>query len=223
LKQGLFITGTDTGVGKTVVSSLLSSALRAFGIPQGYFKPIQTGEESDTQTVAHLSGLSSSSFAQPSYQFVAPMAPYRAAQREGRSIELEVIVQHWASFEDRAWVVEGAGGLLVPLNSTQTTRDLICALQMKMLLVASSRLGTINHILLTIEAAQSAKIPVVGIVLVGEEDPGLDRLLIELTHLPVLAKVPHVEPLTPAWVQEQGPRYFSIQSPIVNEVLQMFG
>src|SRR4051812_17925032 len=130
-KRGVFVSGTDTGVGKTFVSSLLVAALKYSGTPVGYFKPVQTGSDLDTPTVSELSGVALSQFSQPTYQFSEPSAPYRASLKEGKQIQLDQIRQHWESLDNRSWVVEGAGGLLVPLNSKHTLRDLVQVLGLK--------------------------------------------------------------------------------------------
>ena len=154
MKTGIFITGTDTDIGKTVVSALLVSAFQQAGISAGYFKPIQTGTDEDTPRLAGLLEMSLGQFPEPAYRFPEPIAPYRAAAIHGVEIDLQKVAAAWTALEDRTWIVEGAGGLLVPLNARQTTRDLIRELGLRTVLVASSRLGTINHILLSIEALE---------------------------------------------------------------------
>lgn len=208
IKLGVFISGTDTGVGKTLVSSLLLSSLRTYGIRSGYFKPVQTGSDLDSETVARYTGVPFTRFPQPVYQFPEPISPHRAAKIHESQIQLDQIQKQWHSLEDRAWVVEGAGGLLVPLNATQTIRDLVSALSLKLVIVASTRLGTINHTLLTLEAAKAAQLNVAGIVLVGSEDEGLEAVFSELTETPVIARVPFFETLSSTWVQEKGVSFF---------------
>ncbi len=209
-KSGLFITGTDTGIGKTGVSSLLVSALRSFDLQPGYFKPIQTGSDLDTLTVSHLSGIPAFEWPKPVYQLSLPAAPYQAAQAENTQIELDRIVKVWKGLDHRNWVVEGAGGLLVPLNAKQTIRDLIQVLHLKLLIVSSTRLGTINHTLLTIEAAKKSNIEIVGIVLIGDENVGLTSILTEFSGgVPVLARIPFFENLSPSLVADQCTHYFS--------------
>jgi dethiobiotin synthase len=210
MKLGIFISGTDTGVGKTVVSSLLTSSLKSFGIRSGYFKPVQTGSDLDSQTVSQLTGIPVSNFPQPVYQFSLPQSPNRAAMAEGKQIHLKMIRDSWEKLDERSWVVEGAGGLLVPLNSHQTNRDLIMELGLRLLLVASTRLGTINHTLLTIEAAQRASIPVMGIVLTGEEDPGLEQVLFQHSRVPVITRVPRFLSLSSSVIRENGVNHFPI-------------
>ncbi len=200
MKNGIFISGTDTGVGKTVVSAILVSALQQRGVPVGYFKPVQTGTDEDTPTLSRLLRLPLSRFPEPAYRFPEPMAPERAAKVHGVRIELARVAEVWRGLDDRTWVVEGAGGLLVPLNERQTTRDLIRELGLKLVIVASTRLGTMNHILMTIEAAEKDAIEVVGVILVEDRDSAdrdLENALRRVTRTPILARIPHLDGLSP--------------------------
>jgi dethiobiotin synthase len=167
----LFVAGTDTGVGKTVVSALLLARYGAAGGPV-YWKPIATGarDERDRDTVAEL--VPGATTAAEAYLFADPVSPHLAARRDGTPIELERIVSRWRelrrTFPERAFVVEGAGGLLVPLDESGTlVVDLVRALALPVLLVARSTLGTINHTLLSLEALRARAIDVAGVVLVG--------------------------------------------------------
>jgi malonyl-CoA O-methyltransferase len=208
VRRGVFVTGTDTGVGKTVVSALLCSALRQAGRAAGYFKPVQTGPDDDTGTVARLAGLEGGALAAPAYRFRLPAAPSRAAAAEGIAIRIESIVTRWKELPAGLWVVEGAGGLLVPLGERATIRDLIGAMGLPILLVASTRLGTINHTLLTLEAARHAGLAVAGVVLVGEPDPGLDETILRFDAAPILAEVPPIAPLDPGTVERRAGTVF---------------
>ena len=119
MKSGVFVTGTDTNVGKTVCSALIAKALLAQGKKVGYWKPIQTGLDSDRKTVLELSGLSERDSPKSCYEFPEPMAPSRAAKTHGESIELSKIATQWKQFPSAPfWIVEGAGGLLVPLQNS---------------------------------------------------------------------------------------------------------
>lgn len=234
LRGGLFVTGTDTDVGKTVVSALLLAALEAQGIQRRYFKPIQTGAEpqlprvknsefgdpahlslpvpensSDTLRVCQLSGLSPDEVIPSIYTYPEPISPNRAAALHGQQIEMEKICLEWEKHEmDACTVVEGAGGILVPINSRELTRDLIMYLDLPVVIVSSTRLGTLNHTLLTLEAARAVDLIVHGIILVGEEDPGLETVLSEFSSVPVLAHVPKTANLSPLWIKEWGPKLF---------------
>jgi len=207
-KLGLFVTGTDTGIGKTVTSALLLAALKQAGIPAGYFKPVQTGSDSDSDTVSRLCGAGAGEVASPVYALSTPASPDRAAAAAGVTIRLETIGAAWRDLPARHWVVEGAGGLLVPIEGLQTVRDLIGALDLPALVVASTRLGTINHTLLTLEAARSRDLRIAGVVLSGPADPGLAELLGRFDPAPVVAEIRPFETLSPAAIEHAAPALF---------------
>lgn len=210
--RGVFITGTDTNVGKTTFSALLVSALKRRQNLVRYFKPIQTGRDSDTATVARLARLTSNDVSEPIYEFPEPISPNRAALLNGQEIEIDRIKTTFlmnGCLSDAFRVIEGAGGLLVPINAKQTVRDLALALGFPLVIVASTRLGTINHTLLTVEAARTAGCRILGLVLNGEEDHGLAKLLAELTDLPVLANIEPLRTLNPDWIGELADGLFS--------------
>jgi adenosylmethionine-8-amino-7-oxononanoate aminotransferase len=217
MKTGIFITGTDTDIGKTVVSALLVSAFQQAGISAGYFKPIQTGTDEDTPRLAGLLEMSLGQFPEPAYRFPEPIAPYRAAAIHGVEIDLQKVAAAWTALEDRTWIVEGAGGLLVPLNARQTTRDLIRELGLRTVLVASSRLGTINHILLSIEALERNGVELAGVILVGDEDPGLEDALQEVSRVPILAWIPRLKEVSPIEIARVARE--RIGSSVLNRIL----
>ena len=192
-KRGLFVTGTDTGIGKTLVSALLVSAIGKTGRRAGYFKPVQTGKDSDTRTVSRLCGIDGDALPRPAYSFKMPASPDRAAAAEGAAIDLEVLRRAWDDLPPADWIVEGAGGLMVPLEERRTFRDLAGMLNLPLVIVSSTRLGTINHTLLTLEAARSAGLAVAGIVLNGEPDPGLVGVFARFDMTPVVASVPRLK------------------------------
>lgn len=209
MKRGIFVTGTDTGIGKTVASACLVSAFRSFGVRTYYYKPVQTGLEDDTSTVAQLCRIPADDVHPPSYAFEFPAAPWRAATAAGQSIDLENLCQDWQRKSGALWVIEGAGGVLVPLTSDSCVCDLIARLQVPALVVASTRLGTINHTLLTLEALGRREIPVHGIVLIGPKDPGLVEVLSAFADIPVVAEIPWTEPLSPEAVDRISQESFT--------------
>jgi dethiobiotin synthase len=192
MSGSVFITGTDTGVGKTFFAALLLRALRARGRDAGYWKPLQTGPDSDTRTVARLAEVPEARLAEPCFISEHAMAPARAAALESRRIEPAELRRAWVQARPRAptWVVEGAGGLLVPLTGSFFVRDLIVLLELPMILVASSRLGTINHTCLTVQSARAAGLEIRGIAITGKDDAGLPALLAELTGIAPVVAVP---------------------------------
>ncbi len=164
-QQAIFLTGTDTNVGKTVVSALLCQAFDA-----GYWKPIQSGitDGSDSDTVRLLTQLPTQHFYPESYALTEPLSPHAAAAIDKVQIELEHIVL--PNFQQPLLIVEGAGGVMVPLNSKALVIDLIQHLNIPTIVVARSGLGTINHTLLTLQALRSAHIDVLGVIMNGPEN-----------------------------------------------------
>ncbi len=188
--RGYFVTATDTAVGKTVVTAGLAAALRARGHDVAVFKPVQSGALADDPAGdAALLG------ADCVYAFAAPLAPLVAARAEGRTITLEPIVKRAEELarEHEVLLVEGAGGLLVPLADGLDLADLAVALGLPLVVVARSGLGTVNHTLLTIEAARARGLDLAGVILNGKSDESTadNAALIEAgSGVRVLAQVP---------------------------------
>ena len=212
--RGVFVTGTDTGVGKTITSALLISALKKSGLPAKYFKPIQTGLDDDTET---LKSLTESQCLETVYKFRDPISPNRAAALANVVIELQKIKSAIPSGGKDFFVVEGAGGLMVPLNKHENIRDLIKLLDLPLVIVASTRLGTINHTLLTLECARIKNISIKGVILVGPEDPGLKETIEGLGDIPILTEIPTLN-ISPKEIQSQGAKLFSERN-----LFQIFG
>jgi dethiobiotin synthetase len=190
--RGYFVTATDTGVGKTFVTAALAASLRARGRDVAVFKPVQSGAVADDPSGdAVLLG------ADCVYAFSAPLAPLVAARAEGRTIELEPILARAGELA-RAHdllLVEGAGGLLVPLADDLDLADLAAALGLPLVIVARAGLGTVNHTLLTIEAARTRGLDVAGVVLNGKGDESTAEnaaLIEERSGVRVLAHVPRL-------------------------------
>jgi dethiobiotin synthetase len=178
--MSLFVTGTDTDVGKTVISAALCLKLK-----WDYWKPVQSGEPADSSWVSeHISP----HCAYPeAYRLSRPLSPDQAARYDGLKIDVDGIL---AKAPPTPTVIEGAGGLLVPFNDTHLTTDLIAALRVPLLLVARSGLGTINHTLLSLEAARRRNLTVVGVVLVGDPHPDNRRSIERHGGQPVLGEIP---------------------------------
>lgn len=211
MHPGIFITGTDTGVGKTFASALIMRGLKQSQGSVGYWKPLQTGHppDDDTAWVREFSGLTASASPPPFLQYSPPIAPSLAARRAAEEISLISIYEAYEKLPASAWVVEGAGGLLTPIASGATMRELAVALHLPILIVASTRLGTINHTRMTVEAALTHNLKIAGVVLmdhVGMSAPHaedaksgpLRELIGEIEdHLPVrvVLTVPLLDPL----------------------------
>ena len=169
---GIFVTGTDTGVGKTAVAAALMHRYRDL-VPLRYWKPIQTGieQDDDTATVQAL-GCAHNEVFEPGIRLHRPLAPYLSAELSGTRIAISDLEACTADEpETTRWVVEGAGGVLVPINDTQFMVDLMGRLAMPALLVSRSSLGTINHTLMTLEVLRNRALNVAGVVMVGEPSP----------------------------------------------------
>ncbi len=172
--RGLFITGTDTGVGKTRVACLIARAARDSGMRVGAYKPVCSGATADDppawDDVEQLAAAVGPTFPRERIcpqRFVAPVAPPLAAKREGRHVDSGLLrrgAQWWVGQVDLL-LVEGAGGLLSPISEHETVADLAVDLGYPLLIVAADRLGTINHTLLTVEAALARGLSVAGIVI----------------------------------------------------------
>jgi dethiobiotin synthetase len=165
--SGYFVTATDTGVGKTFITAALAAALRSRRRDVAVFKPVQSGAAADDP-----SGDAALLGADCVYAFSAPLAPLVAARAEGRTIELAPILARARELarEHEVLLVEGAGGLLVPLADGLDVAGLAVALGLPLVVVARAGLGTVNHTLLTIEAARSRGLEPAGVVLNGKSD-----------------------------------------------------
>ena len=185
--KGIFVTGTDTDIGKTVVSAALMAVS-----PEhvSYWKPVQSGSDDDTENVLDLAQVSRRRCLTQGYRLQLPASPHHAAAAEGREVALEPLMQRAKSCcASGSWIVEGAGGVLVPLSETLLMADLIAALALPALVVTSSHLGTINHSLLTLESLRRRQIPVLGLVMMGAPDEGATTGITSHTDTPFLGQM----------------------------------
>jgi dethiobiotin synthetase len=191
MPERFFITGTDTGVGKTVVSALLCAALDAI-----YWKPIQTGtrEGTDRKTVMQLAQLPRTRTVPEAYRFAPPVSPHLAARRAGVRIELRKIRMPLIAPRENL-IVEGAGGALVPINDKQLMTDLMRHLKLPVVLVARTALGTINHTLLSLAALRAARLPVRGVVMVGKPYPENRKAIERYGDIRVVGTLPWLKKL----------------------------
>ena len=180
------ITGTDTGIGKTVFSAALAGALK---LP--YWKPIQSGleDETDSEAVARLAGVP---ILAEGYRLVTPASPHLAAEIDGVMIDPQALVPPPGDL-----LIEGAGGALVPVTRTLLYADLFARWQVPVIVCARTALGTINHSLLTIEALKARNVPIHGIAFVGEVSPDSEAIVAALGGVRRLGRLPVVDPLTP--------------------------
>jgi dethiobiotin synthetase len=190
--RGLFVTGTDTAVGKTEVACALLADARARGLDAVGMKPAQSGvtpgEPSDAERLRAACGGVEPLAAVCPHSFAAPLAPAAAARAEGRRIVFPALVEAARALAARhaAVLVEGAGGLLVPLTDRETYAELAVALGLPVLVVARAGLGTVNHTALTVEALRRRGLAVAGIVLnrtAAEDDPSVPHNAAEIARL----------------------------------------
>jgi dethiobiotin synthetase len=231
--QNYFITGTDTGVGKTLVTALLVLHFQAHNVDAGVMKPFATGcrvdgeklHADDTEFLLDVTGISDSPELVTPARWIEPLAPLVAARRAQDDAD------HWVRCLDAHKVLcarheivlcEGVGGALVPIQERDsnplTCIDWAQALQLPVLLVARRTLGTINHTLLTVEALRAAKLEIAGIVFcdsapVDAEDVAAQTspaLIEEMSELPILGSVPHLDDLSRASIQSGAREHFSV-------------
>ncbi len=187
--ERLWVAGTDTNVGKTIVSAALVKHLNA-----SYWKPVQTGTDTDddTTTVQTLTGFDASKFLPNAMRFKAPLSPNQAAELEGATIAMRDI--KLPDYRGRL-VMEGAGGLLVPLNHHRTMIDLMRYYSAPVVLVARSALGTLNHTFLSLNLLREMRLPIQGVVLVGDPNPMNARDIQEIGKVRILAEIPWMDPI----------------------------
>ncbi len=205
---GIFITGTDTGVGKTVITAALAAALRHRGMDAGVMKPIQTGSERtatgltapDGEYLVRVSGVSDPLERVSPCRFRAPLAPLSAARLEEREVDLDAVRTAYEELTARhpLVLVEGAGGLAVPIRESYLMSELAYDLGLPLVVVARPSLGTINHSLLTVHFARAAGLRVLGIIVnnypadPGEAERTSPAVIEEFSGVPVLGIVPAV-------------------------------
>ncbi len=203
MTRAFVIVGTDTNVGKTVFSAALVGALNAF-----YWKPVQAGleDETDSQTVARLSGVAPSCILPEAWRLKLPASPHIAARAEGVEINPVELVQPKV---DGPLVIETAGGVMVPLTDDVLTIDLLARWRHPVILVARTSLGTINHSLLTIEALRRRDIPLHGVAFMGEEEKAPQETIACLGEVRVLGRLSRLDPLTQETLREAFAASFS--------------
>ncbi|NUM50877.1 MAG: dethiobiotin synthase [Flavobacteriales bacterium] len=178
-----FVTGIGTGVGKTVISAILVEALKA-----DYWKPIQAGdlENSDTIKVKNLISNNHSVIYPESFRLTQPISPHAAAEQDNTYINFEKIIP---PSHNNTLIIEGAGGLMVPINNNFLMIDLIKKLKAEVILVSRNYLGSINHTLLTCEILKSRKIPVAGIIFNGKPVNTSEEFIIKYSAMKCIYRV----------------------------------
>ncbi len=216
--RSLFVTGTDTGVGKTTMTAALLLAIQQQGKSVGILKPIETGvdsehcEHSDTERLRRLLSPAPSFDSVCLYSFPQPLAPLAAARETGRTIDFSLIRSHMHELLQQFsfLLIEGAGGIFTPITQTHTMRDLVAFLDIPCLIVGHTNLGGINHCLLTLEALQQAGITVCGIMLnepnvqhtsttIQQQQKSTVELIQELSSVPVFGPIGFTQEVETNW------------------------
>ena len=201
----LIVTGSDTGVGKTVVAAMLTLALEGI-----YWKPIQSGTDggTDTQRVQAMTNLPPSHFLPERYVLREPLSPHRASELDGITISLESLDLPQTA-GNRWLIVEGAGGVLVPIDRQTLQIALFSRWRAPVLVVARTTLGTINHTLLTLEALQRRSIEVMGVIFVGDAMPDTERTIPEFGGVKSLGRLPILPALDAGTLREAFAAHFN--------------
>lgn len=191
MNRPIVVTGTDTGIGKTVFAAGLTRLLDA-----AYWKPVQAGleDEPDAAAVGRLAGLPRERLLPEAWRLRTPASPHLAAALDGVAIDPSRLVPPPV---ERPLVIEGAGGLMVPLTRTTLLIDVFARWGAPVVLCARTTLGTINHTLLSLEALRRRGIPVLGVAFIGDEHAENHRIIAELGGAAVLGRLPWLAPLTP--------------------------
>lgn len=196
MMPGLIVAGTDTDVGKTVFAAALVAALGG-----SYWKPVQCGldGETDAETVRRLSGAEAECILPEAYRLATPASPHFAAERDGIRIDVDRLTPPPAR---GPLVIEPAGGVMVPLTRDVLQVDVIAGWRLPVVLCAATRLGTINHSLLSIEALRRRNIPMLGVAFIGAAQADAERTIAEMGGVRRLGRLPHLEPLEPQALRE---------------------
>jgi dethiobiotin synthetase len=186
--RDLFVTGTDTGVGKTVLSATL-----VIGLEAAYWKPIQSGRlggdaETDRESVVRWAGLEAGDAPPEAFVFDPPVSPHLAARTAGVRIDLSEIRK--PAVTGKRLIIEGAGGVLVPINDKDLMLDLIGQLDAAVVIASHTGLGTINHTLLTVNSVRQAKLNLIGVVMIGEENVENMNAIEHYGNIPVVGQIP---------------------------------
>lgn len=193
-----FITGTGTDVGKTTVAAIVVEALQA-----DYWKPVQSGglDYTDTQRVKNLITNTKSRFFEEVYLLKQPLSPHAAARAEGIEIDFQKFIP---PITENHLIIEGAGGLMVPLNDQHLMIDLIQKFNMQVIVVSKNYLGSINHTLLTLEVLQLKNIPVKGIIFNGVENAASESFIAQYSKVKVLGRVDYDDVISKAFIKRNA-------------------
>jgi len=221
--SGFFITGTDTDVGKTIVTACLTTLFKSRGINVGVMKPIETGVDpichssanSDANFLMEILGDNGKSEEVCPYRFKTPASPYQAAQIEKKIIQPKKIIEKYKVLKSHhsMMLIEGVGGLLVPITNHYNVGNLAFDIGLPLIIVSRIRLGTLNHTLLTIKAAQQYGLKLKGVVLNQQENYCLNsvekqqgKLIEEFSNIPILGVCPYIKDVSSTGIKESLPK-----------------
>ena len=203
MTRTIVVTGTDTGIGKTVFAAGLASALGG-----AYWKPIQSGLDGPFSDSEAARQLGVGQVLPEAYRLTEPLSPHRAAELDGMEIDPARLVPPQT---DRTLVIEGAGGLLVPVTRSLLFADLFADWRAPAVLVARTALGTINHSLLSVEAMRARAIPILGIAFVGAANDDNEATICALAGVRRLGRLPWLDPLDAAMLASAFASYFRVE------------
>jgi dethiobiotin synthetase len=197
MSRRIVVTGTDTDIGKTVFAAGLADQLGAC-----YWKPIQSGleGETDSEIVARLGGLLPERILPERYRLTTPVSPHQSAAIDGVNIEIDAL--DVPNTGGRPLVIEGAGGLMVPLDQSTLYVDVFARWRIPVVLCARTALGTINHSLLSIEALRRREIELLGVAFIGESHPESERAICGIGRVKHLGRLPRLSPLSQSMLRE---------------------
>lgn len=206
MNSRIVVSGTDTGIGKTVFSAALTHVLNGY-----YWKPVQSGldDETDSKTVARLGAVPRERILPEAYRLATPASPHLSARLDGVAIDPARLTP---PVTDRPLVIEGAGGLLVPLSEELVFADMFARWQLPVILCARTSLGTINHTLLSLDAMRHRAIPILGIAFIGEENPETQRIVGKMGGVRSLGRLPWIPDLTADAIAKAFRAHFDLTS-----------
>ncbi|WP_027998602.1 dethiobiotin synthase [Sinorhizobium arboris] len=206
MKARLVITGNDTGIGKTVFAAALTDALSGY-----YWKPVQSGLEgaTDSETVRRLGQAAPDRILPEAYRLTTPASPHLSAKLDGVTIVPDDLSPPET---DAPLVIEGAGGLMVPLTEQTIFADVFARWRIPVVLCARTGLGTINHTLLSLEALRARSIPILGVAFIGDEQADSQAIIAALGQVRTLGRLPRLQPLTPDALRQAFRAHFDIDA-----------